>query len=219
MANVQETHQAGSIGERIRRARKNAGLSQVDLARRIGVSQPAIATWESGVHDPRRVVLARLAEALSISLEWLAAGARSSAESDKQAAAAYLRRPVRHVPIISFESAAAFAENPTTDPHDVAEDYISITATASQLFGLFLNDPAVDLAFPAGSLVIIDYGDRSPGEGAFCLAAVDGSPVVRRLRSEPPRLESLSAGAGVSDVLVDERVSIIGCVRVSIRLH
>ena len=52
-----------SIGERIKQARKSRGMSQADLALRVGVSQPAIANWESGVHDPRRLTLAKLADA------------------------------------------------------------------------------------------------------------------------------------------------------------
>ena len=65
---------ARSIGDRIRQARKSRGLSQSDLAQRVGVSQPAIANWESGIHDPRRLTLAKLAEALEAPLDWLAAG-------------------------------------------------------------------------------------------------------------------------------------------------
>ena len=67
---------ARSIGERIRQARKAQGYSQSDLAHRVGVSQPAIANWESGVHDPRRLTLAKLADALGAPLDWLAAGVR-----------------------------------------------------------------------------------------------------------------------------------------------
>ena len=52
------------IGDRIREARKKVGLSQVDLAKRVGVTQPAVANWESGVHDPRRLMLAKIGDAL-----------------------------------------------------------------------------------------------------------------------------------------------------------
>ena len=215
----QHLKEARSIGERIRDARKAAGLSQADLARLIGVSQPAIATWESGVHDPRRVVLAKLADALSTSLEWLAAGTRSMQESDRQAAAAYLRRPLRHVPVISFASAEIFANNPDADPHSMAEDYIPITASVSQLFALFVDDPAIDRAFPAGSLVIIDYSDQSPGEGNFCLAIVDNKPLIRRLHREEGILAPFSLQKGYEAYPLSDTINIIGSVRLSIRFH
>ncbi len=214
-----EIENTGSIGERVRQARKAAGLSQADLAERIGVSQPAIATWESGVHDPRRVVMAKLADALSISHEWLTAGARSRSEVDSQAAAAYLRRPLRHVPVISFDSAAMFAADPNADPHQMAEDYISVSASASLLFALFLDDAAVDLAFPKGSLVVIDYGDKWPADGNYCLSAVGGKPIVRRIRRNPSRLEASPSRATFDTIDIDNDVEIIGCVRVSIQFH
>ena len=94
-----------TIGERIRQARKALGLNQAELALRLGVSQPAVANWESGIHDPRRLMLAKLAEALNAPLEYLAQGARSLAERDKTAGAAYLRRSIRHTPVISFAAA------------------------------------------------------------------------------------------------------------------
>lgn len=219
MASEFELQSSGSIGERIRSARKALNLSQADLARKIGVSQPAIATWESGVHDPRRVVLARLAGALSISLEWLAAGSRSSAENDPQAAAAYLRRPVCHVPVISFSAAASFAGADEVDPHQLAEDYIPITASAASLFALFVDDPAIDFAFPKGSLVVIDYTDRTPEDGNFCLAVANGAPLLRRMRRDPDRLEADSTGAGYPDVLITNEIVMIGRARLSIRLH
>lgn len=219
MANRTDINDLGSIGERIRGARKSAGLSQVDLARKIGVSQPAIATWESGVHDPRRVVLAKLADALSISPEWLAAGARSSFESDPQAAAAYLRRPIRNVPVISFASAAKFADSRNVDPHEFAEDYIPVTASTPHLFAVFVDDPAVDLAFPKGSLVVIDYDDRWPGDGNFCLAVVNDTPIVRRLRRDPHLLEPYSSEDNHPSTKIDKSIQMIGCARLSIRFH
>lgn len=211
---------ARSIGERIRQARKTKGLNQSALAARIGVSQPAIANWESGVHDPRRLTLAKLADALDAPLDWLAAGDRSSAESDKHAAAAYIRRPVRHVPIISFKSAALFARDTGADPHVMAEDYIPVTLSAPRLFALFINDPAVDLAFLPDTLVVINYEDRAPDDGDYCLALVDDAPVLRRWRVGlgGARLEGHSA-KGAYPPIIAAAAHVIGCVRVSIRVH
>ena len=207
------------IGERIRQARKSRGLSQADLARRIGVTQPAIANWESGVHDPRRLTLAKLADALESPLDWLAAGDRSVAESDKHASAAYIRRPLRHVPVISLRAAALLAKDINADPHVMAEDYIPVTLGASRVFAVFINDRAVDLAFLPDTLVVIDYHDRSPGDGEFCLAHVQETPILRRWRSNPARLEAASSEEGHSDILMAPDITVIGCVRVSIRVH
>ncbi|PQA89647.1 helix-turn-helix domain-containing protein [Hyphococcus luteus] len=222
---VTQTAAARSIGERIRQARKTKGLSQSDLAKRIGVTQPAIANWESGVHDPRRLTLAKLADALEASLDWLAAGDRSSAETDTHAAAAYIRRPVRHVPVISLRAAALFARDPHADPHAMAEDYIPVTLGPAKLFAVFVNDPAVNLSFLPDTVVIVDYDDRQPDDGDFCLALVNDALVLRRWRSNPAlgsgavRLEPHSSESGHPSYAVTPAVTIIGCVRVSIRVH
>jgi transcriptional regulator with XRE-family HTH domain len=189
------------------------------------VSQPAIANWESGVHDPRRLTLAKLADALEAPLEWLAAGDRSSAESDKHAAAAYIRRPVRHVPVISLRSALLLARDAGADPHVMAEDYIPVTLGASKLFAVFINDSAVNLSFLPDTVVVIDYEDRMPDDGDFCLAHVSETPVLRRWRGGrpgsdgPARLEPHSSEPDHPIIAVTRAVSVIGCVRVSIRVH
>lgn len=208
-----------TIGDRIRQARKAAGLNQAGLAARIGVSQPAVANWESGVHDPRRLMLARLAEALDAPLDWLADGARSPIERDKGAAAAYIRRPIRHTPVISFLNAARMLDDPHADPHAVAEDYIPVTTSAERIFAIFLDDEAVDLAFPKDTLVVIDYADRRPQDGHFCLAAPLNFPILRRWRERPQRLEPCSSSPTHQTIPVHGDARIIGCARVSIRVH
>lgn len=219
MANSEAHPAVSTIGERIRQARKAAGLNQAGLANRIGVSQPAIANWESGVHDPRRLMLAKLAEALATSLDWLAEGARSPAERDKSPGAAYLRRAIIHTPVISFLNAARMLDDPAFDPHAVAEDYIPVTTSADRVFALFLDDEAVNLAFPKDTLVVIDYADRRPADGAFCLAAPLSFPILRRWRSDPDRLEPNSSNPVHQPIAIAGEARIIGCARVSIRVH
>ncbi len=47
----------------LRQARKQAGLSQVDLASRAGVTQSVISAYESGQRQPSLPTLARLIDA------------------------------------------------------------------------------------------------------------------------------------------------------------
>ena len=60
--------------ERIKEARKALGWSQADLARRMFVTQPSVAAWESGRKAPHMKNLARLAMLLGVSFEWLSTG-------------------------------------------------------------------------------------------------------------------------------------------------
>jgi transcriptional regulator with XRE-family HTH domain len=208
-----------SIGDRIRHARKEAGLNQAGLAERVGVSQPAVANWESGVHDPRRLMLAKIADALNVPADWLAGGDRSPAEADKQPAAAYLRRPLRHTPVIALDDALRLVGEGAPDPHAMALDYIPVTSGADKLFAFFLDDEAMDRAFPKNTLVVIDYGDRRPADGAYALFSVDGAPIVRRWRDNPPRLEPDTESNAYGPIFAVRGSIVIGCVRVAIRFH
>jgi DNA-binding XRE family transcriptional regulator len=51
------------------KARTNAGLSQAEVARRIGVPQPAIVRLEAGTHSPTLSTLARYASAIGVELD------------------------------------------------------------------------------------------------------------------------------------------------------
>jgi len=213
------TPEEDTIRERIRLARKARHLNQADLASLVGVSQPAVANWESGVHDPRRLMLAKLADVLEVSLDWLASGARSALEADKHPAAAYIRRPLQHAPVITFQNAARFFDSLEEDPHSYAEDYIPVTTASDNIFALFVTDDAMRRVFPQGTLVVIDYADRRPRDATFCLAMVDGAPVIRRWRADPDRLETYGGDKSPLTTVIDTAKSIIGCARVSIRIH
>ena len=54
----------------IAQARINAGLTQQQLAEKIGVSQKMISAWEAGYRNPKLETVRKLADALGI--DWLA---------------------------------------------------------------------------------------------------------------------------------------------------
>lgn len=56
------------VGNTIRAKRKDAHLSQKELAARIGVAQTTLASWETGARTVSTYYLGKLAEALSIPL-------------------------------------------------------------------------------------------------------------------------------------------------------
>ncbi|WP_459941386.1 helix-turn-helix domain-containing protein, partial [Deferrisoma palaeochoriense] len=60
-----------AIGERIKAARRRAGISQRELAERAGVSAMAISKYERGLAVPRSGVLIQLARALDVKVEFL----------------------------------------------------------------------------------------------------------------------------------------------------
>ena len=72
------------LGDRLRRARNQAGCSQRDLASAIGVSASAVAQWELSQSVPTLAKLTAVADALAVSVDSLL-GRASVAASGKQA--------------------------------------------------------------------------------------------------------------------------------------
>lgn len=54
--------------EGIKAIRTRAGLSQAEVAERMGVPQGHVSRWETGRHKPTRENLERIADALGVSL-------------------------------------------------------------------------------------------------------------------------------------------------------
>ena len=59
------------FSERLKDLRKQAGLTQVDVAERLGVSQQAYASWERGVKKPTQENLVKIAQVLNVSVDYL----------------------------------------------------------------------------------------------------------------------------------------------------
>ena len=60
-----------SIGEKIRGYRQRTGLSQNDLAQRVGVTRAVVTAWESGKACPKLDKLCPLANALKCTISEL----------------------------------------------------------------------------------------------------------------------------------------------------
>jgi len=59
------------IGERLKMARKMAGMSQQELGERAGVSRMSISKYERDINVPKSQVLIKLAKALGVKIEYL----------------------------------------------------------------------------------------------------------------------------------------------------
>ena len=59
------------FSERIKALRKQAKLTQVDVAEKLGISQPAYASWERGAKKPTQENLVKIAQILNVSVDYL----------------------------------------------------------------------------------------------------------------------------------------------------
>ena len=59
------------ISSRIYELRKELNFSQIELAKRVGVTQKAIDFWEKGINEPKASYIINLAKIFNISTDYL----------------------------------------------------------------------------------------------------------------------------------------------------
>jgi transcriptional regulator with XRE-family HTH domain len=91
--------------ERLREARKAKGLSQADVADRAGLKPSAISHFETGRRSPSFNNLKRLADALSVSVDYLL-----GREDEPKAVGPKVQQLFRHFEKMSSEDQAFLEE-------------------------------------------------------------------------------------------------------------
>ena len=66
--------EAATFGDRLAAARDQAGMTQTDLAKRLGVKLSTLKKWEDDLLEPRANRLSIMAGVLNVSLVWLLTG-------------------------------------------------------------------------------------------------------------------------------------------------
>lgn len=59
------------IGERIKELRKDRGISQLTLAKAVGVDKRAIIFWEQQVNEPKATYIVNLAKYFQVTTDFL----------------------------------------------------------------------------------------------------------------------------------------------------
>lgn len=65
---------AATFGDRLAAAREAAGMSQAQLARRLGIKAGTVRSWEEDLSEPRANRLSMMAGVLNVSMMWLLMG-------------------------------------------------------------------------------------------------------------------------------------------------
>jgi len=68
------SNETATFGDRLADARMAQGMTQEDLARRLGVKLATLARWENDIAEPRANRLSMTSGLLNVSLRWLLTG-------------------------------------------------------------------------------------------------------------------------------------------------
>ena len=161
-----------SIGERIRRRRKELGLTQAGLAATAGVNQGYISEIERDQVKPRRRTLDALAGALNVPQGVLIGG---GAEHDSP-------QPLetRELPL--------FGSIPAGPPSESQEQLEMFPVLRHQWspdhFCLRLSFDSMEPTLKPGDIVLVHYRPDVEAElvqGRICACLVDGQPTLKRV--------------------------------------
>ena len=162
--------------------------------------------------NPRRDTLEGIARGLGWSLEELL-------ELPSAGNVRIVDRPVQNVPLVSWVEAGELTE--TVDPYAVgdANEYIPVTHQRSTLIALSVHGQSMNRVAPDGSVVIVDYADKSLTSGQYYVVKLDGRATFKRFRADPARLEPDSTEAHET-VFIESETEVVGrVIQVINQLH
>lgn len=194
-----------SFPRRVSIARNSLGLTQTDLAKKVGIVSRQIAAYEGGEARPRDKALQNLAAALGTTTEWLATGKGSGPDVSG------VKRTVtlREIPVLShvqakFQTLEELLKTASVKDFIPAPPGANENCFAIQVEGDSMSS-AHGISFPPGSIVTFDTslpaysGDfvlcHSPEctDAMFKQLIVDqGNQYLKSLNSDYPMISSNS---------------------------
>ena len=98
---------AATFGDRVAGARDAMGMTQTQLARRLGVKKATVIGWEQDVSEPRANKLSMMAGLLNVSIKWLLTGEGEGVDTpEEEDAPADLRDALQELRVIRGEMRA-----------------------------------------------------------------------------------------------------------------
>lgn len=167
-----------NVNERIKSRRMACGLTQDQVANRVGVTRVAVSHWERGGADPNGRYLNELAAALGVSVDWLLTGKEEGTmgvseppfPGYRNVEPAEIPQGTR-VPILSYVQAGQWREMcEQATGFDGNVEYVTASVDIGPRgFGLWLRGNSMTPQFNEGDLVIVDP-DEQPRPGDFVVA-------------------------------------------------
>lgn len=109
-----------TLGKRLRQARDNTGLSQIDAAKKLGISNGTLSGYERDYRDPDTNILHRMAELYDVSVDWLIGKAGKSSESDEDRKNSIINKIIMEFPDaeLMFNDLASFTADDMQEVYD-----------------------------------------------------------------------------------------------------
>lgn len=162
-----------SINSNIKQLREGAGLTQEQLAEKVGVARSTVTQWENGWSNPRMGMVRKLAGIFGVSTADIVYESESIPENAKKPA---IPKPA-YAPLLGRVHAGD-AQEP-----EILEDKIPVPFEVHErhpnAYFLQVEGNCMSRVYPEGCYILIDP-DRSPQNGSVAVVSIDGADYVMR---------------------------------------
>lgn len=161
------------ISANIKRMRLDEGLTQEQLAERLGVTRSTVTQWETGWSQPRMGAISKLASVFGVSVSEMV----EDGNNPPKGAIFPTISPRATAPLLGRVHAGS-AQEP-----EILEDEIGLphnvrTAHPNAYF-LQVEGDCMDKVYPEGCYILVDP-DREPCNGSIAAVVIDGRDAVMR---------------------------------------
>ena len=174
-----------SIGERIKEARKSAGLTQLELAKKTELSRSYIGDIEKDRYNPSVSTLQLIATATNTPLEDLLPSTKTASPTGRGIRIPVLGRVVAGIPIEAVEEIL---------------DYEEITpelAATGEFFALKIRGHSMEPRMMEGDVVIVRRQD-DVDSGDVAIVLVNGDEAtVKRVKKQPEGITLIATNTSV----------------------
>ena len=191
-----------SFSELLKQCRKKQGISQAELASKLGVTQQAVGKWESGKSSPDPSTVARIAELLNTTADYLLGLYRPVSNVSAPEERFFGSYSESLIPVIGTVKAGygalAFEE-------DYGQEYARVKDPSNYFYLVVRGDsmePRIqdgDLALvhkqdtlENGDLALINLAQTDVVSGGIYAVGVDDSVLVKRLDKRPGKIVLVS---------------------------
>lgn len=166
------------FSQRIKMLRDRSGLTQAELADRLGLTNRAIGAWESGRSRPRLDKMQQLADLFGITVSELMG---EEAPEGAPANAIPFTADSDTIPFVRLGKVhAGLSKEEIPDPECVVQIPRIIAEAHPRGFLLMVEGDCMDRAYPPGCLVLVDP-ELQPWNGCAVVAEISpGEAVLRR---------------------------------------
>lgn len=194
-----------NFGQRLRDAREAKGLSQQDLADKIGTSKSMISAYENGQSDPRQSMIPLLAKTLNISIGWLITGSTSNLDYARYGLLPVTKHKIPLLgevacgkPILADEELETYI-----DPQDIDADF-ALRAKGDSMTGDNIHD---------GDVVYIRKQSQV-GQGEIAVVLIEEEATLKHVYRTISEVQLVASNPSFAPIVVREgdgkEISILG---------